>query len=122
VGVGVGVGVGVRVGELDPVPDTEAVGDRLVVGDAEGDRDPEGDTLGLAVTEGVSDPVTEGEGLGEGVGQSCASLTLSSPIGPSSSDPRMADMDTHATAGSQLMMPGLGVPSTLLASWVGMVE
>ncbi len=120
--VGVGVGVGVRVGVLDGVREKDGVGVLETVAEGLGLRDGEGELEGDREKEGVTEGEGEKVGVTEGVGQSCASFTDSSPMGPSSSEPRMADMATHATLVSHWITPGLGVPSALRASWAGMLE
>jgi hypothetical protein len=121
-GVGVGVGVGVRVRVLDR--DVELVGVPVGVGVEVGVG------VRVRVTEGVTEAeaeaVTEADsemvGDGDGDGQFCCSFRLSSPTGPSSMDPRLADMAMQATLGSQAPMSTFTEPSTLLARAPGMRE
>ena len=81
-------------------------------GDARGDTDTVGDADGTGA----------GDGDGDGDGQFCCSNTESSPTGPSSSDPAIADTATHGTVGSHSLMPVLGVPPEVVARAAAMVE
>ncbi len=86
----------------------------------------DGDTRGCKVNdfEPEADGVMEddGDGDGDGDGQFCCSNTESSPTGPSSSDPAIADTATHGTVGSHSLMPVLGVPPAVVARAAAMVE
>jgi hypothetical protein len=76
---------------LDDVKVTDDVAEAVSVADVVGVGDTEVDVVDDSVMEAV----------GEVVGQFCCSFMLSSPMGPSSIEPRLALMAIHATTGSQ---------------------
>jgi hypothetical protein len=58
--------------------------------------------------------------LGPGLGQFCCSTTLSSPMGPSSADPRLALTAMQGDTGSQV--PTVSTDGSLLAKYSGIRE